>query len=269
MFTLFVQKAEIASRNGRTGSGRDAEVLDAEDENDSASTLERSPISKLEYSVRSKKSQSEGTLRAGSDSGDEFGVSTRRTETNYRSERSGAFESEKKEALFELRIHPTIAHKILAMQKKVSNLLDEIEYLLKNIPLPDGDRDLKRRQQRVQEFAIRFSRNYLYDLGRQIDDINRHLRAVSPKARFKPSRRAFSLHLQTIEQKLISAHQLLLQALTAYCKHIPSSVVKGQPGKIKDILQVVVKLNHICNKIHLNDDFFERGDVEPPPLVNE
>ncbi|XP_043269507.1 uncharacterized protein [Venturia canescens] len=263
------KKTEDILRDGRTRKIFGSQIPDEDEENDSGSTLERSPVSRLEYSVRSKKSQSEGTLRARSDSGDEFCILTKRTNGNYRKDRNRDFESEREKKNYELRIHPTIAHKILAVQKKISNLLDEIDFRLKNIPLPDGDRDLSRRQQRVQEFAIRFSRNYLYDLGRQIDDINRHLRAVSPEARFKPSRHGCSLHLQAIELKLISAHQLLLQALTAYCKHIPTSVIKGQPGKIKEILQIVIQLNFICQKINLTRDFFERGDIGPPPLGND
>ena len=167
------------------------------------------------------------------------------------------------------RPDPVIAAKILGIQKKISDVLDEIAIRLGRIPLPDGDKDLYRRQQRVMEFSIRFSRNYLYDLGRQITEIRRHVNAITPGFRKKIGRRTLLFHVQTIEQKLASAHQLLLHALSAYCKHIPSSVLKGHPGKLKEILQVVVDLKDFCEKIHLVPNFVGSGDAEEMPLVSE
>ncbi|CAG5108696.1 Protein of unknown function [Cotesia congregata] len=164
-----------------------------------------------------------------------------------------------------VRIDPVVAHKILGVQAKISELLDEISYRLCRIPQPDGDIDLKRRQQRVMEFAIRFSRNYLYELRRQMSDVQRHVRVMSPSAR-RPTKRVLSLHMQALEQKLCSIHQLLLNALSAYCKHIPSSILKGHPGKLKEILQVVIDLRDVCSKINLTAELFGAGDTAPLPL---
>ncbi|XP_012270327.1 uncharacterized protein LOC105694353 isoform X2 [Orussus abietinus] len=161
---------------------------------------------------------------------------------------------------------PGVGHRILTIQRRISEILDEISFRLNRIPLPDGEGDLRRRQRGVTEFAIRFSRNYLYDLGRQLADIRRHVRAVSPNARIKPTRRVVSLHTQAIEQKLIAAHQLSLNALKAYCRHIPSCVLQGYPGKLKEILQIVIDLKEICNKVHLGDDHFGSGDADVHPL---
>ena len=241
-------------------------LLTIPEEKHGASTYERSPVSKLECSLKTRKSRSEQTLRPKSESPKRFHYAINDSDYNYSSGVSQRYDSDNDET-YEVRLHPAVAQKILAIQKKISDLLDEIGFRLNRIPLPDGDRDLKRRQQRVIEFAVRFSRNYLYDLGRQVADIQRHVRAISPSGRQRSSRRCISLHMNAIEYKLTSAHQLLLHALIAYCKHIPSSVLKGHPGKLKEILRVVVELKDICDKINLTADYFGSGDVVPPPLV--
>ncbi|XP_032690962.1 uncharacterized protein LOC116853819 isoform X2 [Odontomachus brunneus] len=161
-----------------------------------------------------------------------------------------------------VRPDPFIMHKILVMQKKVCELLDEIALRLENIPVPDGIKDLQKRQQCVAEFVVRFSRNYLYDLNRHVKDIQRHMCVISPRARVKPNKRSLGLHMHAIEHKLLAAHQLLLHALVAYCRHIPSSILKGHPGKFREILQVVVDLKTMCDRLHLNTNYLDSGDTD-------
>lgn len=155
---------------------------------------------------------------------------------------------------------PVAVTKILSIQRKISLVLDSISYELDRVPLPDGEDDYLRRQQRVMEFSTRLSRNYLYDLGRQIADIQRYIKAINPDTKMRLSRRSVIIQMQAIEQKLISAHQLLLTALNAYWKHIPSSVLKSHPGKLRDILQIVLQLKSICNEIKLIPDIYCSGD---------
>ncbi|XP_029676404.1 uncharacterized protein LOC115243487 isoform X1 [Formica exsecta] len=164
------------------------------------------------------------------------------------------------DGVIHIRPDPFIMHKILTMQKKVCNLLDEIAFRLGNIPAPDGIKDLQRRQQCVAEFVVRFSRNYLYDLNRYVKDIQRHMCIISPRAIVRPNHRSLGLHMHAIEHKLLAAHQLLLHALVAYCKHIPSSILKGHPGKFREILQVVIDLKTMCDRLHLN--YLDSGDTD-------
>ncbi|KAL6448347.1 hypothetical protein ACFW04_000351 [Cataglyphis niger] len=164
------------------------------------------------------------------------------------------------DGVIHIRPDPFIMHKILTMQKKVCDLLDEIAFRLGNIPAPDGIKDLQRRQQCVAEFVVRFSRNYLYDLNRYVKDIQRHMCIISPRAIVKPNYRSLGLHMHAIEHKLLAAHQLLLHALVAYCKHIPSSILKGHPGKFREILQVVIDLKTMCDRLHLN--YLDSGDTD-------
>ncbi|XP_015437381.1 PREDICTED: uncharacterized protein LOC107192599 [Dufourea novaeangliae] len=164
---------------------------------------------------------------------------------------------------------PLIIHKIFAMQKKISELLNEISFRLHRIPLPDGDNDLKRRQQQTMEFAIRFSRNYLYNLNRLVTSIQRHIGAVSSRIRLKQCHRSTSFHQDMIKQKLIAAHQLLIQALIAYCKHIPNSTPEGHPTKLQNVLQIVSTLRDICNKIAISANYYCSGDTNTLPVEND
>ncbi|XP_011338604.1 uncharacterized protein LOC105280088 isoform X2 [Ooceraea biroi] len=168
--------------------------------------------------------------------------------------------SERRDSVIHVRPDPFTMHKILTMQRRVCELLDEIAFRLGNIPTPDGIKDLQRRQQCVAEFVVRFSRNYLYDLNRYVKDIQRHMYIISPRARIRPNHRSLGLHMHAIEHKLLAAHQLLLHALIAYCKHIPSSILKGHPGKFREILQVVIDLKTMCDRLHLN--YLDSGDTD-------
>ncbi|XP_014609632.1 PREDICTED: uncharacterized protein LOC106789697 isoform X1 [Polistes canadensis] len=177
-------------------------------------------------------------------------------------------ESDKEDNIF-VQPDPITVHRIIIMQQRISELLDEILFRLDRIPLPDGDIDLKRRQQRVMEFCIRLSRNYLYDLTKYVSDIQKHVHAVSPSVKIKSSHRGITFHMQIIEQKLMAAHQLLLHALTAYCRHIPSSILQGHSKKVKELLKVVIDLKDICDHIQLTKNYFGSGDTCTLPLEKE
>ncbi|XP_047364463.1 uncharacterized protein LOC124954894 isoform X3 [Vespa velutina] len=189
-------------------------------------------------------------------------------ECNSTPELSIDYESDKEDNI-SVQPDPVTAHRIAIMQQRISELLDEISFRLDRIPLPDGDIDLKRRQQRIMEFCIRLSRNYLYDLNRYVSDIQKHMRAISPSAKIKSGRRGITFHMQIIEQKLISSHQLLLHGLTAYCRHIPCSIPQGHPKKIKELLKVVTDLKDICDHIQLTRNYFGSGDTCTVPLEKE
>ncbi|KAF7990392.1 hypothetical protein HCN44_000197 [Aphidius gifuensis] len=168
--------------------------------------------------------------------------------------------------IYEISLHPNVIKKVLIIQTKISELLNEISYRLGRIPRPDGESDLRRRQQRLAEFGIRFSRNYLYVLGRQVIDIQQHIKAAELTSKEKIKKNNFILHVQAIESKILSSHQLLMYALDAYAKHISSSGIKGHPGKLGDILQVLVQLKEICNKINLSFEFLETENLDIYPL---
>ncbi|XP_034949300.1 uncharacterized protein [Chelonus insularis] len=227
---------------------------------------ERSPISKLDFKTKISKSRYENTIRHQRKLQHQRSCIFRDYNCRECDLSPGITSHNSDQYSSIIRPHPIVAQKILDIQVKISELLDEIHYRLCRIPIPDGEIDLKRRQQRMMEFIVRFSRNYLYDISRQMADIQRHIQMMLPNARIKPSRRISQLHMQALETKLCSIHQLLFNALCAYCKHIPSSCLKGHPGKLKEILQIVMDLKDVCSKINLTAEYFGAGDAASPPL---
>lgn len=187
--------------------------------------------------------------------------------TNHFENNSETDSSNNKDDIAYVQPDPVTIQKLLTMQKKVAELLDEISFRLRRIPLPDGDNDLKRRQQQTLEFAIRFSRNYLYNLNRFVTSIQRHIKAVSFRSGLKQCYKNIAFHQDMIKQKLIAAHQLLIRALSAYYKHIPNSILEGHSTKLQDVLQIVCNLINICDKIEISTNYFCSGDATVIPLV--
>ncbi|CAK9828776.1 hypothetical protein ANTRET_LOCUS6236 [Anthophora retusa] len=188
--------------------------------------------------------------------------------TDYFENNSDTDSSNYRDDMINVQPDPLTIQKLLSMQKKIAELLDEILFRLCRIPLPDGDDDLKRRQQQTVEFAIRFSRNYLYNLNRLVTSIQTHISAVSSRLGSKQCYKNVAFHQDMIKQKLISAHQLLIQALSAYYKHIPNSILDGHSTKLQDVLQIVCNLKNICEKVEISDNYLCSGDSMVIPLGN-
>ncbi|KOC62566.1 hypothetical protein WH47_04227 [Habropoda laboriosa] len=186
--------------------------------------------------------------------------------TDYFENNSSTGSSNYRYDIVNVQPDPLTIQKLLSMQKKIAELLDEISFRLCRIPLPDGDNDLKRRQQQTLEFAIRFSRNYLYNLNRLVASIRRHISTVSSRTGSKQYYKNIAFHQDMIKQKLISAHQLLIQALSAYYKHIPNSILDGHSTKLQDVLQIVCNLKNICDKVGISNNYLCSGDNTVIPL---
>ncbi|XP_044729286.1 uncharacterized protein LOC123292638 [Chrysoperla carnea] len=111
-------------------------------------------------------------------------------------------------------------------------------------PILDGEEDLARRHKRAAEFESRFSRNYLYNLSRQMGEIHKLMKNYSPRFIEKNSS-------QTIFQKISNAHTLIFQGLSAYQKHLASSIPGGVPEKLNDLLAHACDLWRVCNKCEI------------------
>lgn len=117
------------------------------------------------------------------------------------------------------------------------------------VDLPDGDIDLERKKKRATEFSSRFSRNYLYPLGRDVSTISIH------KTTF-PLHRLSNLQIGDFEklslgktrnsvgtqQKLIGAHHIISQALQVFRNHLPVTVVHLIAPKARELLAQASKL---------------------------
>lgn len=92
--------------------------------------------------------------------------------------------------------------------------------------------DKIKREKRSFEFSTRISRNYLYQLGRQIIDLRKH---VKPNGKHVHN-------ILTVNQKFINAHQIVLQAVQAFCNYIPQSIVVCIKNKFEELLFQICEL---------------------------
>ncbi|XP_031353359.1 uncharacterized protein LOC116178119 isoform X2 [Photinus pyralis] len=92
---------------------------------------------------------------------------------------------------------------------------------------PDGTAEWEKRRTRSAEFCSRLQRNYLYQLTRQIADL---------QVKGRSSDQALPL--------LTSAYQTLLQAFQAYHNHIPISLGDLVPDKLRMLVEYA---NELCD----------------------
>ncbi|XP_057663405.1 uncharacterized protein LOC130898261 isoform X1 [Diorhabda carinulata] len=134
------------------------------------------------------------------------------------------------ESVFEKKFK-TFIEKSLQVLSEIRNLLD------KGIEPPDGDEDISRRKLRVKEFSNRFSRNYLYPIIRQIDDLSR-----------------FKQPHNSSNQKMLSAYHVIYNGLLAYQNHLPTSIGSCSFDKLKMLLKHSMDLCDIHYKLVPNGD---------------
>ncbi|KAK9739335.1 hypothetical protein QE152_g9127 [Popillia japonica] len=141
----------------------------------------------------------------------------------------------------ELRPRDEVAEKD-NFEAKTQGIIDKCMHCMEDIRMqfdvgitpPDGLNDLERRKKRSSEFASRFSRNYLYQLNRQLSDIKKLLHPSSARISNQNS--------YVIKQKITSSYQTILQGLQAYLSHLPKSTTVGIPDKIKELLKEIASL---------------------------
>ncbi|KAG5895904.1 hypothetical protein JTB14_000516 [Gonioctena quinquepunctata] len=129
------------------------------------------------------------------------------------------------------------------VEKSLHTISDIRNLLEKGIDPPDGDEDISRRQLRVKEFSNRFSRNYLYPIVRQLDDLKN----------WKPSN-------PNRNQKLLSAYQIILNGLQAYQNHLPTSIGDCSSDKFKLLLKRLLELCDIHNNFIVASEGNSYGD---------
>ncbi|KAK5640848.1 hypothetical protein RI129_009395 [Pyrocoelia pectoralis] len=117
--------------------------------------------------------------------------------------------------------------KLLIVLQKIDSSVEDIRVSLgTKIVKPDGEADWTKRRKRGAEFCSRFQRNYLYQLGRQITDLQK------------------GKSLDNTLQLLTSANQTLLQAFQAYHNYVPISFGDLVVDKLR---AVVGHANDLCD----------------------
>lgn len=126
---------------------------------------------------------------------------------------------------------------ITVIQTKIISTISEIKKgLSEEFPEIDGITELERIKKRSIEFLTRFSRQYLYEIGRQIQ----------------------GLRTNNIVEKIYGIFNLILQALQSYLKNIGRILGNLFYEKLKILLNFNIKLNEICllKKLFHDDDYF-------------
>ncbi|XP_050506336.1 uncharacterized protein LOC114333175 isoform X2 [Diabrotica virgifera virgifera] len=134
------------------------------------------------------------------------------------------------ESVFEKKFR-CFVEKSLQSLNEIRNLLD------KGIEPPDGDEDISRRKLRVKEFSNRFSRNYLYPIVRQIDELSK-FKQIHP----------------TTNQKVLNAYNVIYNGLVAYQNHLPTSIGACSSDKLKLLLKHLMDLCDIHFKLVPKED---------------
>lgn len=101
------------------------------------------------------------------------------------------------------------------------------------ITAADGEEDDNRRQIRVKEFSSRFSRNYLYPLLRQLEQIEKS---------------------NTDNSKLFACYQLVLNGLQSFQTHLPTTIGNQAIDKFKILLKNLIKLVQLHEKFVILPD---------------
>ncbi|KAJ8983946.1 hypothetical protein NQ317_008648 [Molorchus minor] len=117
------------------------------------------------------------------------------------------------------------------VEKSLHTITDIRSMLETGITPPDGDEDITRRTVRVREFSNRFSRNYLYPLSRQLEDLNK-MAADDLNA----------------NHKFLTAYQIVLNGLQTYLNHLPSSIGSCSSDKLKLLLKHLLEICCMHNK---------------------
>ncbi|GLV32985.1 hypothetical protein CBL_08952 [Carabus blaptoides fortunei] len=129
---------------------------------------------------------------------------------------------------------------------KISSVLQEISAIIYNGIQPiESDGDNSRRQKRVTEFFSRFTRNYLYQLVRQLSDV-RKLLGRPTSCRSPQTGGASSL---LVQDKLSSVSQTVMQALQAYSHHVPLTVASSAHSKCLSLVAYIREMCKLLRKL--------------------
>lgn len=117
----------------------------------------------------------------------------------------------------------------------VANIIIQIASPITEV---DGSMDATRRQKRDAEFCSRFSRQFSYQLTRQIQELPHFLVMKNQSTSI----------VQEVCQRILSLYQIIVQGLQVYSKHIPESLCTDIPLCVCGLLNRTVELTDISLK---------------------
>ncbi|XP_055389992.1 uncharacterized protein LOC129618974 [Condylostylus longicornis] len=116
---------------------------------------------------------------------------------------------------------------------------------LKMMIVPDSDEGRKKSEIIANEFSTRFTRNYLYQINRTIDEII-----------FVTNEKGYSRDNLDYLIKVCGLFGLLQQALCTYSKQVKYFIYDEQPKKLGSLIDCIIEATNICveNKIFREND---------------
>ncbi|XP_050675751.1 uncharacterized protein LOC126972763 isoform X2 [Leptidea sinapis] len=133
--------------------------------------------------------------------------------------------------------------KVKELRAKIDAELNDIILTLETKDIVNLDpTTIPKIMKRSTEFCSRFSRNHLYQLSRQIQDLRRHNSHPLPFAK--------NTHFQSQIVRVASLHQNSLHALQIFHKSIQQTACMGDSGDLlKSLLQTVLEMGQVCGEL--------------------
>ncbi|XP_073833462.1 uncharacterized protein [Musca autumnalis] len=139
-----------------------------------------------------------------------------------------------------------IYKKMSATQEKIIEVLDKLRIGLLESNVPDNSLEKNKRQKNAFEFAVRFSRNFLYPLKGMLEDFK-----STPIEQFN------SLTSNDASLRVCNLFSLLLQSVNTYQKQLRYFLLDHVPQKLPILLEMIYMTTSQC----LEKQIFSAQDV--------
>ncbi|XP_059222222.1 uncharacterized protein LOC106091020 isoform X2 [Stomoxys calcitrans] len=139
-----------------------------------------------------------------------------------------------------------IYKKMTNTQEKIMEAIDKLRNNLLQLNAPKDSFDKTKRQRNAFEFAVRFSRNFLYPLKGMLDDLK-----STPVEQFN------SLHSNEACLRVCQLYGLILQSVNTYQKQLRYFFLNHVPEKLPILIEKICEANTEC----LEKQIFSSQDV--------
>ncbi|XP_075157295.1 uncharacterized protein LOC142230536 isoform X2 [Haematobia irritans] len=140
----------------------------------------------------------------------------------------------------------SIYKKMSATQEKIIEVLDKLRIDLLDLNVPDNSLEKTKRQRNAFEFAVRFSRNFLYPLKGMLEDIK-----STPIEQFN------SLTSNEACLRVCHLYGLILQSVNTYHKQLRYFLLDHVPQKLPILIEMIFMVNAEC----WEKQIFSRQDI--------
>uniref|UniRef100_A0A1I8MXW8 Uncharacterized protein n=1 Tax=Musca domestica TaxID=7370 RepID=A0A1I8MXW8_MUSDO len=138
----------------------------------------------------------------------------------------------------DLKVEKTnIYKKMSGTQEKIIEVLDKLRIGLLELNVPDNSLEKNKRQKNAFEFAVRFSRNFLYPLKGMLEDLK-----STPMEQFN------SLTSNEACLRVCNLFSLLLQSVNTYQKQLRYFLLDHVPQKLPILIEMIYMTTSQCRE---------------------